>query len=34
MSELSQRRAKVAAALDAAEAKWLELSEQLEREAA
>ncbi|WP_300974404.1 ABC-F family ATP-binding cassette domain-containing protein [Sphingomonas sp. LHG3406-1] len=34
MSELSQRRAKVAAALEAAEAKWLELSEQLEREAA
>jgi ATP-binding cassette subfamily F protein 3 len=34
MSELSQRRAKVAAALEAAEAKWMELSEQLEREAA
>lgn len=34
MSELSQRRAKVAAALEAAEAKWMELAEQLEREAA
>lgn len=34
MSELSQRRAKVAAALEAAEARWMELAEQLEREAA
>jgi len=34
MSELAQRRAKVAAALEAAEARWLELSEQLEAEAA
>lgn len=34
MSELSQRRAKVAAALEAAEARWMELSEQLEMQAA
>ncbi|GAA4015501.1 ABC-F family ATP-binding cassette domain-containing protein [Sphingomonas swuensis] len=34
MGELSKRRAKVAEALERAEAKWLELSEQLEKEAA
>ncbi|WP_426267499.1 ABC-F family ATP-binding cassette domain-containing protein [Sphingomonas sp. LHG3443-2] len=34
MGELSKRRAKVAAALEQAEAKWMELAEQLEREAA
>jgi ATP-binding cassette subfamily F protein 3 len=34
MSELSQRRAKVAAALEEAEARWMELAEKLEREAA
>ena len=34
MSELAQRRAKVAAALEAAEARWLQLAEQLEKEAA
>ena len=34
MSELAQRRSKVAAALEAAEARWLELSEALEQEAA
>ncbi|GAA4040219.1 ABC-F family ATP-binding cassette domain-containing protein [Sphingomonas rosea] len=34
MGELSQRRAKVAAALEAAEARWLELSEQLEQQQA
>lgn len=34
MSELSKRRAKVATALEQAEAKWMELAEQLEREAA
>jgi ATP-binding cassette subfamily F protein 3 len=34
MSELSRRRAKVAAELEAAEARWLEASEQLEQAAA
>jgi ATP-binding cassette subfamily F protein 3 len=34
MSELSQRRAKVAAALEEAEARWMALAEKLEREAA
>jgi ATP-binding cassette, subfamily F, member 3 len=34
MSELSQRRAKVAAELEAAEARWLEISERLEVAAA
>jgi len=34
MSELSRRRAKVAAELEQAEARWLAASEQLEREAA
>ena len=34
MSELSRRRAQVAAELEVAEAKWLEVSEQLERLAA
>ena len=34
MSELSRRRAQVAAELEAAEAKWLEVNEQLERLAA
>jgi ATP-binding cassette subfamily F protein 3 len=34
MSELSRQRAKVAAELAAAEARWLEASEQLERAAA
>ena len=34
MSELSRRRARVAAELEAAEAKWLEVNEQLERLAA
>jgi ATP-binding cassette subfamily F protein 3 len=34
MSELSQRRAKLAADLEAAEARWLEASEQLEQAAA
>jgi ATP-binding cassette subfamily F protein 3 len=34
MGELSQRRAKVAAALETAEARWLELSEQLEQQEA
>ena len=34
MSELSRRRAKVAAELEAAEARWLELGEKLERIAA
>jgi ATP-binding cassette subfamily F protein 3 len=34
MSELSRRRAKIAAELEAAEARWLEASEQLERAAA
>ena len=34
ISELSRRRAKVAAELEAAEARWLEVSEKLERIAA
>ncbi|HVL79255.1 MAG TPA: ABC-F family ATP-binding cassette domain-containing protein [Sphingomicrobium sp.] len=34
MSELSRRRAKLAAELEAAEARWLEVSEQLEKVAA
>jgi ATP-binding cassette subfamily F protein 3 len=34
MSELSRRRAQVAAELEAAEARWLEASEQLEKAAA
>ena len=34
MGELSKRRAKVAEALEQAEAKWMELAQQLEREAA
>ena len=34
MSELSRRRAKIAAELEAAEARWIEASEQLERAAA
>ncbi|GLR47011.1 ABC-F family ATP-binding cassette domain-containing protein [Sphingomonas astaxanthinifaciens] len=34
MGELSQRRARVAAALETAEARWLELSEQLEQQEA
>lgn len=34
MGELSKRRAKVTAALEQAEARWMELAEQLEREAA
>jgi ATP-binding cassette subfamily F protein 3 len=34
VSELSRRRAKVAAELEAAEARWLEASEQLEKAAA
>ena len=34
MSELNKRRAKVAAELEAAEARWLEANEQLERLAA
>jgi ATP-binding cassette subfamily F protein 3 len=34
MGELSRRRAKVAEALEAAEARWMELAEQLEKEAA
>jgi ATP-binding cassette subfamily F protein 3 len=34
MSELNRRRAKIAAELEAAEARWLELSEQLEKMAA
>lgn len=34
MSELSQRRAKVAAELEEAEARWMALAEKLEREAA
>ena len=34
MSELSRRRAKAAADLAAAEARWIEASEQLERAAA
>ena len=34
MSELSQRRAKVAAELEQAEARWMALAEKLEREAA
>jgi ATP-binding cassette subfamily F protein 3 len=34
MSELSRRRAKVAADLEAAEARWLEVSEQLDQAAA
>jgi ATP-binding cassette subfamily F protein 3 len=34
VSELSRRRAEVAAALEVAEARWLEASEQLERAAA
>jgi ATP-binding cassette subfamily F protein 3 len=34
MSELSKRRAKVAAALEEAEARWMALAEKLEREAA
>jgi ATP-binding cassette subfamily F protein 3 len=34
MSELSRRRAKVARELEAAEARWVEVSEQLERIAA
>jgi ATP-binding cassette subfamily F protein 3 len=34
MSELSKRRTKVAAALEAAEARWMALAEQLEKEAA
>ena len=34
MSELSRRRAEVAAELEAAEARWLEASEQLEKAAA
>jgi ATP-binding cassette subfamily F protein 3 len=33
MSELSRRRAKIAAELEAAEARWLEASEQLEKAA-
>jgi ATP-binding cassette subfamily F protein 3 len=34
MSELAQRRAAIAAELEAAEARWLEVSEQLEKAAA
>ena len=34
MTELSRRRAKLAADLEEAEARWLEVSEQLERLAA
>jgi ATP-binding cassette subfamily F protein 3 len=34
MGELSKRRAKIAEALEVAEARWMELAEQLEREAA
>ena len=34
MSELSRRRAKIAAELEAAEARWLEASEQLDKLAA
>ena len=34
MSELSRRRAKLAAELEEAEARWLEVSEQLEQLAA
>jgi ATP-binding cassette, subfamily F, member 3 len=34
MSELSRRRARIAAELEAAEARWLEVSEQLEKAAA
>jgi ATP-binding cassette subfamily F protein 3 len=34
MSELSQRRARIAAELEAAEARWMALAEKLEREAA
>ena len=34
MSELGRRRAQVAAELEAAEARWLEASEQLEKAAA
>jgi len=34
MSELMRRRAAIAAELEAAEARWLEVSEQLERVAA
>ena len=34
MSELSKRRAEVAAELEAAEARWLEANEQLEQAAA
>ena len=34
MSELAQRRAAIAADLEAAEARWLEVSEQLEKAAA
>ena len=33
MSELSRRRAKLAADLEAAEARWLEATEQLEKAA-